>query len=108
MLDDYTSTTELDGPLNLTLEKLLQLWESIRKPVIFYMISKYFPESLKGQCIKLPSEHAPIGFDLILHPDNLPALETALLGKAMLRLLDDAEFDRRWGHKLLRLIRENK
>jgi hypothetical protein len=85
--------------LGLTLERLRDsLAPSPCPPVVYYILSSALPAQT-SQLVWVANDGAtPMPYDLICHPDQLPALQTALAGMAELRLHGNPSWRRRIEH----------
>lgn len=62
-------------------------------PVVYYIASEHVED--KTAVYMLPNDQALAGYDLVCHPDRVPALHIDLVGKCVLLPMDDAEQKRR-------------
>lgn len=71
-----------------------------RPPVVYYILSSALPAQ-NSQIVRIANEgDAPMPYDLICHPDQLPALQQALAGVAELR----PHTNRHWQQRIEQMV----
>ena len=69
-------------------------------PVVYYILSSALPAQ-NGQIVRIANEgDAPMPYDLICHPDQLPVLQQALAGVAELR----PHTNRHWQQRIEQMV----
>lgn len=71
-----------------------------RPPVVYYILSSAL-SAQNGQIVRIANEgDAPMPYDLICHPDQLPILQQALAGVAELR----PHTNRHWQQRIEQMV----
>lgn len=87
-----TTATTTEAP-PLTAAIMLEAIEQLRATIVYYITSEHVEDV--GAVYKLPNDQARAGYDLVCHPDMLPALRLDFAGKCVLLPMNDAERQRR-------------
>jgi hypothetical protein len=88
--------SEFDERIILTLAALrMSLADQQRPPVIYSILAPNLPAS-QASFVRLANDGAtPIGYDIVCHPDQLPALQATVAGIAVLLPRGDTAWRRR-------------
>lgn len=84
-------------------ERIILTWTALRTslavhqrpPVVYYILSPHLPAS-QASFVRIANDGAtPIGYDIVCHPDQLPALQAAGAGVAVLTPRGESVWRRR-------------
>ncbi len=93
-----TSTMDAADRGGLTYDKLMAVLHDMEqlRPTLCYIASDYVPIQDDGRLMCINNQGATtLGYDVLCHTSQLPAMLTELSGRFNLKPLDGKEFDRR-------------